>query len=66
MKNPFTKEEKEIMNLILQAHNKFIKIEQTHPSDMPEWVDGIHKCQSIIINRIVRRDYPETFNTIKP
>ena len=65
MKNPFTNEEQEIMDLIVKAHNKFIKIEPTHPSDITDWLDGIHKCQSVIASRIVRRDYPHFFTTIK-
>jgi hypothetical protein len=63
MKKPFTKEEKEVMDLLVKAHNKFAKIEQTHPSDMNEWVDGIHRCQSILQGRVVRRDYPDIFHS---
>jgi hypothetical protein len=63
MKKPFTKEEKEIMDLLVEAHNKFAKIEQTHPSDINEWVDLIHRCQSILQGRVVRRDYPDVFHS---
>ena len=63
MKKPFTKEEKEVMDLLVEAHNKFAKIEQTHPSDINEWVEGIHRCQSILQGRVVRRDYPDVFHS---
>jgi len=53
------------MDLIVKAHNLFIELEQTHPNDIPEWVDGIHKAQGILSMRILRRDYPESFSTIK-
>jgi hypothetical protein len=65
MNKPFTKEEKEVMDLLIQAHNKFIKIYQTHPSDIKDWVDGIHRCQSILKCRVVRRDYPNHFYSVK-
>lgn len=55
--------EQEIMDLIVQAHTKFIKLDQTHPADMPEWVDGIHSLQGVIADRIVRRDYPDQFKS---
>jgi len=60
-KEPFTKEEKEVMNLLVKAHNKFVKIERTHPSEINDWVNAFHTLQSILMNRVVRRDYPETF-----
>jgi len=61
MSKPIPKEEKEIMDLLVQAHNKFIQLEPTHPSDISEWVDGIHRCQHVLQARIVRRDHPDVF-----
>lgn len=67
MGKPFKKEEKEVMDLLLEAHNKFVKIKQTHPSDMGEWIEGVHRCQRILQGRVVRRDYPYDFyNSSKP
>lgn len=60
-KNPFTKEENEIMNLLTEAHNKFMKLKQVHPNNPIDWVNGIHKCQDVLINRVVCRDYPNYF-----
>lgn len=57
--------ETEIMDLIVEAHNKFMMLEQTHPSDVPDWVNAIHTLQGIIGQRILRRDYPDIFTTIK-
>lgn len=62
--NPFTEEEQEIINAMVAAHNKFVTLIQTHPNDMEIWVDGIHKCESVLQSRILRRDYPEVFQTI--
>lgn len=61
MKKPFTEQEQEIMNLLVEAHNKFVEMEQMHPDDMREWVDGIHKCQNVLKGRVVTRDYPDVF-----
>lgn len=62
-KEGLTKEEAEIMDLITKAHSKYIDLIQTHPSDMPDWVNGIHSLQNVLGGRILRRDYPETFST---
>ena len=59
-----SEKEKEIMELLLKAHRKFVEIKQTHPSDMAVWVDGIHYCQGVIMQRIIRRDYPDEFYSI--
>lgn len=57
--------EKEIMDLLIQAHNKYVLLKPTHPSDVPDWADGIHRLQDILNRRIIRRDYPEDFITVK-
>ena len=60
-KMPYIKTEEEIMNHLVEASNLFNKLEQTHPSNIIDFVDGIHKCQDVIMHRIVQRDYPEEF-----
>jgi hypothetical protein len=62
MNEPFTKEEKKVMDLLVEAHNLFAQIEPTHQNDILNWVDGIHKCQDVLKGRVVTRDYPEIFN----
>lgn len=64
MKKPFTREEKEIMDLIVEAHNKFTELKSTHPSDIIEWIDGMHKLQNVLGGRVLRRDYPNVFKTV--
>lgn len=58
-KQPFTPDEEEIMNLLVQAHNKFAALERMHTSEIPEWVISLHKLQDILFYRVVKRDYPE-------
>jgi len=65
MKSPFTIQEKEIMDLLIDAHNKFMKIRPVHSSHIDEWINGIHKCQNVIIGRIVIREYPHIFNHLR-
>lgn len=36
------KDEKEIMNLIVKAHNKYVNLETMHPADIGEWANHIH------------------------
>lgn len=57
------KEEREIMELLVKAHNLYVKLNPTHPSDIPDWCNGIHNLQGILSRRILRRDYPNDFVT---
>lgn len=67
MKKPFTKEEQEVMNLLLRANDKFNKLERTHPMEVSEWVTSFHHLQDLLGWRVLRRDYPDSFgiNNIK-
>jgi len=62
---PYTAGEERVSNLILEAHEAFVDLEQTHPDDIKDWVQAVHSMQKIIGMRILRRDYPEQFSTIK-
>lgn len=64
MKTPFTEQEEKIMILLVEAHKLMTELEPTHPSDILEWTDGVHKCQNVLTNRLVRRDYPWYFKTV--
>lgn len=59
--NGFTEREQEIMNKIVEAHNMYVNLYHTHPSDLPEWVNSIHDLQKILGMRVLRRELPETF-----
>ncbi len=43
------------------AVNLFNTITTTHPSHAIDFSDGIHKCQNVLMHRIVQRDYPKIF-----
>lgn len=51
----------EILEDIVNLHNKYIKLEAQHPADNGEWCKAIHDLQKIIALRLVRYDYPEIF-----
>ena len=58
---PFTEAEQEIMNLIVNAHNKFVELERGHKMEIQEWVGAIHNLQSILSHRVMKRNYPDYF-----
>lgn len=57
--------EKKIMESIVKAHNDYVKLPSTHPSDITDWTNAIHTLQDILTRRILRRDYPKDFITVK-
>ena len=56
-KEPYTKIEKEVADNLVKAWNSFCKLERQHPDETRYFCDGIHKCQSVLGMRILRRDY---------
>jgi hypothetical protein len=65
MKEPFTDQEKIVWGFLVEAHNEFVKLPPGHPSDIHDWVTAIHQLQSILMCRVVSRDYPEVFTQPK-
>lgn len=65
MNEPYTPEEKAISDLLVEAVNLFVKLPHTHPCHSRDFTDGIHKCQDVLIHKIVQRDYPKEFPTYK-
>jgi len=65
MLNKLPKPEQHILNKLVDAHNAFTKLDVTHDSELKEWVISLHRLQHILMARIVRRDYPNTFTNNK-
>jgi hypothetical protein len=59
--SPFTEQEAKIMQLIVEAHNEFVKLDRGHSMEMQEWVAGVHQLQSILSHRCLRRLFPSHF-----
>ena len=53
-----TKEEGVVMDSLVYAWNNFLKLDTTHPDEINSFADGIHDCQQLLMNRVLRRDYP--------
>lgn len=53
------------MDLLTEAQNRFIDLKIMHPDHTRAWIDGLHKCQSVLMFRILIRDYPKTFYNLK-
>ena len=59
--DPLNSEEREVMDALVSAWNAFSKLTQQHPDHQRCFRDGIHTCQSILMNRVIQRDYPVHF-----
>ena len=60
-----TPEEGSVMDDLVSAWNKFIKLEKQHPCDINEFGDSIHKLQGILAMRPLRRQYPDYWKSYK-
>jgi len=54
-----------VMDHLVEAWNHFVSLEKQHPNEVDDFADGIHKCQHMLMTRILRRDYPEGYPTYK-
>lgn len=65
-KHPFTAEEKEVMDLLIQAHNKFCELSKGNSVYIKhgyDWLTNLHKLQDVLIVGSTMRRYPDYFNT---
>ena len=63
-KDPYTPKEREVLDLLMKAHDIFIDLPRQHPSESVIWCDAIHQQQMLFGLRVLRRDYPNEFITI--
>jgi len=54
-----TSKEKEVIDHLASAWNAFMKLEHTHPSEVPEMQRAIHSAQYLIGARVAARCNPE-------
>lgn len=59
--NKVLKDEKFISDCLVEVWNKFVSLEQTHPSDIEDFRRGIHDLQKVIGMRELRRLMPEKY-----
>ena len=58
-KDGLTDEEGKIMDLLIEAWDRYIKLPEQHPTEIDEFGQGIHICQNLLAIRIARRCYPK-------
>ena len=54
-----TSEEEYISDLIVEAFNCFVKLEQTHPDEKNDFKNAVHQLQQLLVMRMARRDCPD-------
>jgi len=60
---PFTSDELEVNEAILKVHSSFMALSRTHVSELPDWTNAIHRLQTIMAMRVMRRKYPNYYST---
>ena len=58
--------EQEAFEALGKAMEAFSKLVSSHPSHTQDFVDGIHKCQSVLGQRVLQRDHPRVFASFAP
>lgn len=61
----FSISEESAMKHLVSAYEEFSKLEQTNPNDIKDFVFHINALQRILGQRVLRKDYPNTFPTYK-
>lgn len=56
-----TDSEKKVMDLLVEAHNEFIKLPEFHSMETAEWASKLHDMQRIIMCREAVRQNPEIY-----
>ena len=59
MKHELTPDEHRVLELLAAAWNEFIKLPEEHPSDISEFIFGIHMAQNLILKRPALRSMEE-------
>jgi hypothetical protein len=62
---PFSTNEELIMKHLVSAYEEFLNLEQRRPNDTTDFLFHINALQRILGQRVLRRDYPNTFATYK-
>ena len=63
--SPLKKNERLIMDKLIEAHRLFINLPVQHPSDQLEWVAKLHDLQRIVMARQIARE-DDSFVNLSP
>jgi hypothetical protein len=61
--NGLTRDEDRVMTLLMRTYRAFLSLDREHPDEMREFVDGVHRIQGVLAMRVVRRAYPQGWQT---
>lgn len=56
-----TGDETAVLNALVEAFNRFVKLPDPHPSDHAEFAQGIHVLQRHVMARSTRREHRDLF-----
>ena len=48
-----------VMDALVAAVGAYAELPKQHPSERPDFVDAIHRCQDLLAVRIARREFPK-------
>lgn len=51
--------EGEVMDKLVEAHHRFLFLDAGHPDERREWTEALHRLQTLIAARAMRRLFPE-------
>ena len=55
----FTEPEKRCHDALMESYHEFVKLTREHPDEMREFLDAVHRIQSILATRVIRRVFPD-------
>ena len=55
------KKEEQILKKLEDCWNEFAELQQQHPSEIDDFISGIHKCQYVLGMRFARDSRPDLF-----
>lgn len=61
VRDGLTDAERVVSDYLTEAVNAFAELDRRHPSELADFVDGIHACQNQLAWRIVQRTHPEAW-----
>lgn len=65
-KPPFSEREDALMKKVTSLYREFMDLAAIegfeHPADKAKVIDSVHNLQELIMLRLCRKQYPETFN----
>lgn len=59
LREGLTSTEKEVLNALVEAWNRFLLLSVDHPNERREFLSAIHRAQALVAVRVARRLEPD-------